>query len=100
MLKKKKPVPISYQLSHDPYKMALAHHQKKEYAEAKNLYLKAIERQPQKAEAWVNLASVCDALGEGIEALSHVERTLSLNPQVRDGYFNKGVILHHLHRLQ
>ncbi len=89
---------ISYQPSHDPYKTALAHHQKKEYTEAKSLYLKAIERQPQKAEAWVNLASVCDALGEGEDALTYVEKALKLNPRVRDGYFNKGAILRRLQR--
>jgi tetratricopeptide (TPR) repeat protein len=55
---------IQYPSSIDPYRAAVAHHQKKEYAEAKKLYLAVLRQQPQRAEAWVNLASVCDALGE------------------------------------
>ncbi len=91
---------IPYPSNADSYRTALAHHQKKEYAEAKKLYLTVLQRQPQRAEAWVNLASVCDALGESVEALSHVERALALNSQVRDGYFNKGAILQRLQRFQ
>lgn len=84
----------------DPYRTALAHHQKKEYIEAKKLYLSVLQKQPQKAEAWVNLASVCDALGEGVDALSYVERALALDSKVRDGYFNKAVILQRLQRVE
>lgn len=89
---------IQYQSNSDPYKTALAYHQQKEYAQAKSLYLKVLQQQPQKAEAWVNLASVCDALGEGEDALTYAEKALKLNPRVRDGYFNKGAILRRLQR--
>ncbi len=79
------------------YSRALLHHQQQDYLKAKILYLKYLEKNPQKAEAWVNLASVCDFLKEYDEALLHIEQALRLDSKVRSGQFNLGIILLHRH---
>ncbi len=84
----------------DDYRLAFIKHQEKNFTEAKVLYLKALQQQPNRAEVWVNLASVCDKLGEYEEALQYINKALHLNPQVKEGPFNKVVILQHLRRYE
>jgi protein O-GlcNAc transferase len=82
----------------DDYRLAFIKHQEKNFAEAKVLYLKAVQQQPKRAEIWVNLASVCDKLCEYEEALHYIDKALQLDPQVKEGTFNKIIILQHLRR--
>jgi tetratricopeptide (TPR) repeat protein len=61
-------------------------------------YSKAIEIDPQDAQAWSNKGTALDDLGKLDEAIKAYDRAFEINPQYVDAWSNKGTTLKALSR--
>ncbi|MGB8658185.1 MAG: tetratricopeptide repeat protein [Candidatus Zixiibacteriota bacterium] len=63
------------------------------YEEAENLYEKTLEKDSTNVNALVNLAMIYAKKGDNEKALSTYSRIISIDPEYKDAYFNRGLLL-------
>ena len=76
------------------FNLALLHHERKRFPQARQEYEKVIQMWPLYAEAYNNLGLVYKELGMQGQAIAHFERALTLNPEYVRAYHNLGVVFH------
>ncbi len=82
----------------DPLEKALAHHTAGEFAEAEAIYRALIEKDPGDADALHLLGALIAQKGDGLAALSFIDRAIGVDPGCADFHNNKGLILANLGR--
>jgi len=73
-------------------KSGTVYERKKDFAQARAQYLRALELRPGDTNAMYNLGNTCAATGEWASARSYYEDVLSLNPEHVDALFNLGFV--------
>ena len=74
-------------------KSGTVYERKKDFAQARAQYLRALELRPGDTNAMYNLGNTCAATGELALARGYYEKILSLNPEHVDALFNLGFVL-------
>ncbi len=73
-------------------------HQRRDEAEAGALLARSLEREPDNADAHLNLGVVLSALGRDADAEASYRHGLARKPAAVDGHNNLGVLLEHMGR--
>ncbi len=60
------------------------------YSEAAQSFLKAINEDPNRAAAWINLSAANSKMGKLKEALTNLERAIQIEPENATAHFNLG----------
>ena len=74
----------------------VAHYESKEYDQAIAEYSKAIEINPNYADAYYNRGLVYDDLKEYSQAIADYSKAIEINPNYADAYYNRGLIHYNL----
>jgi tetratricopeptide (TPR) repeat protein len=82
----------------DPLEKALRHHTAGELAEAEEIYRSLIAQNPADADALHLLGALIAQKGNGLLALSFIDRAVAVDPTCADFHNNKGLILANLGR--
>ena len=72
------------------YSRGLAHSKKGEYDLAIAAYARAIELNPELAEAYVNRGGTYNEIGEFDKAIEDLSKAIELNPKLAEAYGNRG----------
>ena len=72
------------------YSRGLAHSKKGEYDLAIAAYTRAIELNPELAEAYVNRGGTYNEIGEFDKAIEDLSKAIELNPKLAEAYGNRG----------
>tara|TARA_Y100000590_G_scaffold291440_1_gene328183 strand:- start:568 stop:2181 length:1614 start_codon:yes stop_codon:yes gene_type:complete len=73
-------------------KLAIEKHKKNNLIEAKDLYERALEINPNAAEVYNNLGMIYKELGDREKALSYIEKAIDINPNIEDAHNILGLI--------
>lgn len=79
---------------------AVAYHQQGQFEEARSLYCKVADAQPERSEVWQLLGAVTCQMGKPEESLAYFQQALTLNPQYPDAYNNMGAAYWELGQLE
>ena len=80
----------------DIFSLALEHHQKRNFDEAKKLYKKLLEEQPNHLDAYNNLGIIFKNSGEYENAKFCYEKAIEINPNYPEAHNNLGIIFNNL----
>ena len=87
-----------YQLADNIFKLGCKSYDQKKYAEAIDLYTKAIELKPKFAEAYNSRGMAYDELIMYLESIADYSKAIEINPMFKDFYFNRGYTYDNLHK--
>jgi Tfp pilus assembly protein PilF len=82
-----------YDQGHALFNLGLSQYKSQELKKAKENFTKAVEISPSYADAWYNLAVVCEDLGEKGEAIKNYRNTIICDPSYADAHFNLAALL-------
>jgi tetratricopeptide (TPR) repeat protein len=68
-------------------------HRQGDLSEARTMYERALEYEPNQAEARYNFANVLEDLGEQELAIGQLRQVCVINPDFADAHYNLGVLL-------
>ncbi|WP_456671133.1 tetratricopeptide repeat protein [Bradyrhizobium sp. USDA 3240] len=80
-------------VSPHPVADGLVHHQAGRHAQAQSLYLRALEAQPDDAEALYFLGVLRHQQGNGLEAVALITKALAIDPNHAEACYSLGLAL-------